>query len=155
MITAAVPTTCLYARYAFRSHPQRPQYCAHRFPIGPCCAGVPRAKRHQAPAYRAIPRAQRNRAPAYRADLAEASWVQAVKLYIASALCALALCFPDVGYAEPLFTKKPAFTTDYATAVRKREGKTKSNLPSAREAEALLEINEELFTTEALEGMSR
>jgi hypothetical protein len=54
-----------------------------------------------------------------------------------------------------VLANKPTFTTDYATVVRKREGKSKSNLPSAREAEALLEINEDLFTTEALEGMSR
>ena len=54
-----------------------------------------------------------------------------------------------------VLANKPTFATDYATVVRKREGKSKSNLPSAREAEALLEINEDLFTTEALEGMSR
>lgn len=50
---------------------------------------------------------------------------------------------------------KPTFSSDYAAVVRKREGKAKSNLPSAKEAEALLEINEDLFTAEALEGMSR
>ena len=54
-----------------------------------------------------------------------------------------------------VLANKPTFATDYATVMRKREGKSKSNLPSAREAEALLEINEDLFTTEALEGMSR
>ena len=54
-----------------------------------------------------------------------------------------------------ILANKPTFANDYATVVRKREGKSKSNLPSAREAEALLEINEDLFTTEALEGMSR
>ena len=54
-----------------------------------------------------------------------------------------------------VLANKPTFATNYATVVRKREGKSKSNLPSAREAEALLEINEDLFTTEALEGMSR
>lgn len=54
-----------------------------------------------------------------------------------------------------ILANKPTFASDYATVVRKREGKSKSNLPSAREAEALLEVNEDLFTTEALEGMSR
>jgi len=54
-----------------------------------------------------------------------------------------------------VLANKPTFSADYAAVVRKREGKAKSNLPSAREAEALLEINEDLFTTEALEGMSR
>ena len=54
-----------------------------------------------------------------------------------------------------MLANKPTFSADYAAVVRKREGKSKSNLPSSREAEALLEINEDLFTTEALEGMSR
>ena len=54
-----------------------------------------------------------------------------------------------------VLANKPSFSSDYAAVVRKREGKSKSNLPSSREAEALLEINEDLFTTEALEGMSR
>ena len=54
-----------------------------------------------------------------------------------------------------VLANKPSFSSDYAAVVRKREGKSKSSLPSSREAEALLEINEDLFTTEALEGMSR
>ena len=54
-----------------------------------------------------------------------------------------------------MLANKPTFSADYAAVVRKREGKSKSSLPSSREAEALLEINEDLFTTEALEGMSR
>lgn len=58
-------------------------------------------------------------------------------------------------HGTTVLANKPTFANDYATVVRKREGKSKSNLPSAREAEALLEINEDLFTTEALEGMSR
>lgn len=70
-------------------------------------------------------------------------------------LCAAIVLLPSTCIAEPLLTSKPTFATDYASVVRKREGKTKSSLPSAREAEALLEINEDLFTIEALEGMSR
>ena len=57
--------------------------------------------------------------------------------------------------AVPVLANKPTFSADYAAVVRKREGKTKSSLPTSREAEALLAINEDLFTTEALEGMSR
>lgn len=57
--------------------------------------------------------------------------------------------------AVSVLGRKPTFSADYAAVVRKREGKSKSNLPSSREAQALLEINEDLFTTEALEGMSR
>ena len=57
--------------------------------------------------------------------------------------------------AASVLANKPTYAADYAAVVRKREGKSKSSLPSSREAEALLEINEDLFTTEALEGMSR
>ena len=57
--------------------------------------------------------------------------------------------------AVSVLSNKPALSSDYASVVRKREGKSKSALPSSKEAEALLEINEDMFTTEALEGMSR
>ena len=86
---------------------------------------------------------------------AQDSWLSALKQQIASVLCSAVVLTPSICFAEPVLTNKPVFATDYASVVRKREGKAKSNLPSAKEAEALLEINEELFTTEALEGMSR
>lgn len=83
------------------------------------------------------------------------SWQLPFKQCIASLLCSAAFLLPSVCFAEPFLTNKPVLSTDYDTVVRKREGRAKSNLPSAKEAEALLEINEELFTAEALEGMSR
>lgn len=124
----------------------------------PCIARRNRAHAHirAVRCLRADPQTSRQHKPATeQASISEASWQQALKLQVASVLCSAVLCLPGLCFAEPVLTNKPAFATDYATAVRKREGKTKSNLPSAREAEALLEINEELFTTEALEGMSR
>ena len=57
--------------------------------------------------------------------------------------------------AGSILANKPALTSDYAAVVRKREGKSKSSLPTSKEAEALLEINEDMFTAEALEGMAR
>ena len=69
------------------------------------------------------------------------------------AFCVTCSCLPCS--AASVLANKPTFSADYAAVVRKREGKSKSNLPSSREAEALLEINEDLFTAEALEGMSR
>ena len=75
----------------------------------------------------------------------------------AAAICLAAVlaCNSLPCSAASVLANKPTFSADYAAVVRKREGKSKSNLPSSREAEALLEINEDLFTTEALEGMSR
>ena len=70
-------------------------------------------------------------------------------------LAAVFACHSLPCSAASVLANKPTFSADYAAVVRKREGKSKSNLPSSREAEALLEINEDLFTTEALEGMSR
>ena len=70
-------------------------------------------------------------------------------------LAAVLACTSLPCSATSALANKPTFSADYAAVVRKREGKSKSNLPSSREAEALLEINEDLFTTEALEGMSR
>ena len=64
----------------------------------------------------------------------------------------LTSCPSDAG---SILANKPALTSDYAAVVKRREGKSKSSLPSSREAEALLEINEDMFTSEALEGMSR
>lgn len=98
---------------------------------------------------------QHTKYAAHTEQPAQGSWLAALKQCIASVLCSAVVLTPSICIAEPLFTNKPVFATDYASVVRKREGKAKSNLPSAKEAEALLEINEELFTTEALEGMSR
>ena len=70
-------------------------------------------------------------------------------------LAALLACTSLPCDGASLLTSKPILSPDYATVVRKREGKAKSHLPTSKEAEALLEINEDLFTTEALEGMSR
>ena len=74
---------------------------------------------------------------------------------VAICLAAALACSSLPCSAASVLANKPTFSADYAAVVRKREGKSKSNLPSSREAEALLEINEDLFTTEALEGMSR
>lgn len=92
---------------------------------------------------------------AHTYNLSTASWQLTFKQCIVSLLCSATFLLPSTCFAEPLLTNKPILSTDYDTVVRKREGKAKSNLPSAKEAEALLEINEELFTAEALEGMSR
>lgn len=74
-----------------------------------------------------------------------------------AAIClAVALAYTSLpSSAASVLANKPTYKADYAAVVRKREGKSKSSLPSSREAEALLEINEDLFTAEALEGMSR
>lgn len=79
------------------------------------------------------------------------SYVSSPAAWLAAAITLTAL----PSGALSVLANKPAVSSDYAAAVRKREGKAKSNLPSSREAEALLEINEDMFTTEALEGMAR
>lgn len=73
----------------------------------------------------------------------------------AVSLAVVLACTSPPCSAASVLGRSPTFSADYAAVVRKREGRSKSNLPSSREAEALLEINEDLFTTEALEGMSR
>ena len=77
---------------------------------------------------------------------------------VRAAACLLSACVACTSLScdgASVLANKPSFSSDYAAVVRKREGKSKSNLPSSREAEALLEINEDLFTSEALEGMAR
>lgn len=84
------------------------------------------------------------------------SGLQASVARVAAICLAAALaCTSLPSNAASVLANKPTYAADYAAVVRKREGKSKSSLPSSREAEALLEINEDLFTTEALEGMSR
>lgn len=84
------------------------------------------------------------------------SGLQAGVARVAAVSLAAALAFPSLpSSAASVLANKPTYAADYAAVVRKREGKSKSSLPSSKEAEALLEINEDLFTTEALEGMSR
>ncbi len=74
---------------------------------------------------------------------------------VAAVLLAVTLACTSLPCSAAVLGRSPTYSADYAAVVRKREGRSKSNLPSSREAEALLEINEDLFTTEALEGMSR